>query len=310
MRMRLFSQRQLPASACLCLAGLGMVLYLSGLAATLQLGDASVPGMLLVPALPMPLYMVMAVVVGAGVGITLLAALQQRRRRALEPQPEPEAAKSQWQTLLSTLGTLALGLVGLVWLMRHSTEVQRFLERWRFEMGLAQELLATHTRGAVQQIQSPTTGYTMFAMVMLVYGGLGALGLWILYESWGKPRLGGTVEAEHTRQVRRALVAGMQELRLHADPRQAIIACYAQLEHLLADHGVPAAASLTPQEYMGEALQTLSLPLEAFAELVHLFELARYSLHPLDNTTRSTALTCLERLHEALTQEPTYAVSA
>ncbi|MGE3536661.1 MAG: DUF4129 domain-containing protein [Candidatus Tectimicrobiota bacterium] len=301
----------LSPGLCLCLALGGAVLYLSGLAATLQLGDANLPGMLLIPALPRPLYVVLAVVVGAGVSVTLLAALRQRRR-PLDPeqQRQSEALRSPWATLLSSLGSLALGLTVLLWLLRHGPELQEFLARLRLEMGLAQELIEGQTQGRLQQVHSSTTGYAMFLLILLVYGGIGALGLWILWESYGKVAPGVASEAPQTRHVRRAMAAGLQELRLHADPRQAIIACYARLEHLLADHGAPVAATLTPQESMGEALRELMLPLQDFAELVQLFELARYSLHPLDQAARTRAITCLERLQEALAQEPAHALHA
>jgi hypothetical protein len=92
------------------------------------------------------------------------------------------------------------------------------------------------------------------------------------------------------------MAAGLRELREHTNPRQAIVACYAQLEHLLEDHGVPAYHHLTPQEYMGAALHGVDLPLEPFAGLVELFELARYSLHPLDDAARAAAIAYLERL--------------
>ena len=171
-------------------------------------------------------------------------------------------------------------------------------------MSMAQELLAG-THSLVQQVQSPATGYAMFTMVVLVYGGLG-LGLWILYEGWGKA-LPGAADDPRPRQVQRAVAAGLQELRTHTDPRQAIIACYARLEHLLTDYGVPAYEHLTPQEYMGTALQDLDLPTDAFAGLVALFELARYSLHPLDDTARRTAMAYLEQLQAHLQQDDTHA---
>jgi hypothetical protein len=53
-------QRQVMPGVLLGAAVLGAVLYLSGLSVTLQLGDADLPGVLLVPALPTPLYIVMA----------------------------------------------------------------------------------------------------------------------------------------------------------------------------------------------------------------------------------------------------------
>jgi hypothetical protein len=47
---------------------------------------------------------------------------------------------------------------------------------------------------------------------------------------------------------------------------------------------------------MGAALRGLDLPLDAFAGLIRLFELARYSLHPLGDADRRMAIAHLERL--------------
>jgi hypothetical protein len=284
---------------------------LSGLSATLQLGDENLSGVLLVPALPTPLYLVMVVVVLSGVGLTLLASIRQRRRRAsLEAQRQPEAIRTPWQTFVSTLGSLILLVVVCVWMLRHGPEVYQFLERLRAHINLAQELLEAGTHSFVQQVHSPTTGYTMLTMVILVYGGLGLLGLWILCEGWGRARFQSPQDDARPRHIQRAVAAGLQELRTHTDPRQAIIACYARLEHLLEDYGVPAYGHLTPQEYMGAALQDLDLPMEAFAGLVALFELARYSLHPLDDTARATAMAHLEQLNTHLERNQTHALHA
>ncbi len=304
-------QRQVMPGLLLGSALLGALLYLSGLSATLQLGDATLPGVLLVPDLPMPLYIVMAIVVLAGVGVTLLASIRQRRRRmALDKQRQPEAVRAPWQALVSTLGSLTPLLLGIVWLLRHGAEVSQFLENLRAQVSLVQGFLEAGAHSLVQQVHSPTTGYAMFTMVVLVYGGLGLLGIWILAEGWGRARFQVGPDDPRPRQVQRAVAAGLQALRMHADARQAIIACYARLEHLLADYGVPAYEHLTPQEYMGTALQGLALPTEAFAGLVALFELARYSLHPLDGTARTAAMAYLEQLQAHLEQDHTHAAHA
>jgi hypothetical protein len=59
---------------------------------------------------------------------------------------------------------------------------------------------------------------------------------------------------------------------------------------------------------MGTALRGLELPLETFAQLVSLFELARYSLHPLQATDRAAAITYLKRLQSHLEGESGYAI--
>src|SRR4030095_11848965 len=76
----------------ICLAAL---LYLSGLAATLQLGDSGVRGFLLVPALPTPMYLTMLVVVLAAVGLSLLLSTLHRPRRPRFPRAATGAGGSQ-----------------------------------------------------------------------------------------------------------------------------------------------------------------------------------------------------------------------
>ncbi len=296
--MRLEVRRRVIIGFLLGATLLGVLLYLSGLAATLQFGDAGVRGFLLVPALSTPLYVTMLLVALAGVGLSLLTSILQRRRGPRSPQPprESEAPKPFWQSAISTLAWLVLVGLGLNWLIRHGPEVQEFLERIRVEIGAMREILGSGTQPLVDQVSSPTAGYTLFMMVVVIYGGIALVALWVLFEERGYAPASTPRDDPHVRQVRRAMQAGLRELREHADPRQAIIACYARLEYLLEDHGVPAYHHLTPQEYMGAALRGLDLPLDAFTGLIRLFELARYSLHPLDDVARAAATSHLERL--------------
>jgi hypothetical protein len=197
----------------------------------------------------------------------------------------------------------------LLWLVRHGPEVQQWLARWRQGLGEVPELLA-ETDAFFRQVDSPTAGYTLFTVVIVVYGSLALLGLWAL--TWGRDATAASLEPDQPQiqQVRRAVNAGLRALQSHADPRQAIIACYARLEHLLEAYGVPAYAHLTPQEYMGVALQGLDLPLDALAGLVQLFEQARYSLHPLDDTARTQATTYLTTIQTHLGAEAALAIRA
>jgi hypothetical protein len=277
---------------------LAVLLYLNGLAATLQFGDAGVRGFLLVPALSTPLYLTMLLVVLAGVGLSLLVSILQRRRgpRAPERPRESETPKSFWQSVISLLAWMVLAGVGLNWLIRHGPQVQEFLARIRAEVGAIREGLGAGSQPLVDQVSSSTAGYTLFVLVVVIYGGLALVALWVLFEERGYAPGSTPREEPDVRQVRRAMQAGLQELREHDEPRQAIIACYARLEHLLEDHGLPAYHHLTPQEYMGAALRGLDLPLDAFTGLIRLFELARYSLHPLDDVARAAATSHLERL--------------
>lgn len=296
--MRPGLRRRMTIALLLGAALLGVLLYLSGLASTMQLGDATVRGFLLVPALPTPLYVTMILVVLAGVGLTLLVSIVHRRRKSQEPQlpRESEAPKPFWQSIVTTMAWLVLVGIVLRWLIQHGPEIQVFLERIRAEFGALQEMLGSGARPLVGQVSSPAAGYTLFVIVVGIYGGIALVALWVLLEDRGYTRDSSPQSDPDVRRVRRAMTAGLRELRAHAEPRQAIIACYAQMEHLLEDHGVPAFRHLTPQEYMGAASRGLDLPLDAFTGLIRLFELARYSLHPLDDEARTRAIAHLERL--------------
>jgi hypothetical protein len=290
-------RRRVTVGFLLGTALLGMVLYLSGLTATLSLGSSTVHGFLLIPALSTPMYMAMLLVALAGVGLTLLAStLQRRRRRPPEEPDRVEGPKPYWQSLLTMLMTLALLGLSLIWLIKHGPQLQALFESLRTEIAALQESLGAGRTSFVEQVDSPAAGYVLFGIVLVIYGGMALLALWVLYEDRGSAQAGLSAANPQVRRVYRAMTAGLRELREHADPRQAIIACYARLEHLLEDHGVPAYDHLTPQEYMGAVLRDLDLPADAIAGLIRLFELARYSLHPLDDGARMTAIAHLERL--------------
>jgi hypothetical protein len=291
-------RRQRTIALLLGAMGLAVLLYLVGLAATLRLGDAGTRGFLLVPALPTPMYLTMLMVVLGAIGLSLLASVVQRRRGPRSPRPpkESEDPKPFWLVMLTSLAWVALLAVGMNWLIKYGGEVQSFLERLRAQVGGIREALESGTLPLVDQVSSPAAGYTLFMIVVVIYGGIALVALWVLFEEGAHGRASSAAEEAQRRLVRRAMQAGLRELRDHTDPRQAIIAAYARLEYLLQDHGVPAYQHLTPQEYMGAALRGLDLPEDAFAGLIRLFELARYSLHPLEETARSAASAHLERL--------------
>jgi Domain of unknown function (DUF4129) len=218
-------------------------------------------------------------------------------------QRQADPRRTPWQVLLHLLVSGTLCLLGIRWLMQHETGLFQWFERWRHELETAPELLAASTRSLLQQVDSPLAGYTLFTVILIVYGGLAVLGLWVLFADRQRAAAVPAAADPRMRQVRRAVTAGLHALQQHTDPRQAIIACYARLEHLLEDYGVPAYHHLTPQEYMSAALQGIPLPAEAFADLVHLFEQARYSLHPLDDTARTLAMTRLATIKNHLEGE-------
>jgi len=282
---------RITAGFLLGAAGLSLALYLSGLAATLRLGDISAKGFLLLPKLPTPLYMIMAVVVLACLSITFLHSFL-RRRKSQDDQHirQPEVIKAPWYARLVTLISMLSVPLMLFWLLRQGSPLREVLQQWRQELAAWQ----ASPGPPILQVDSPITGYALFIVVVVIYGGIAALGIWVLFDGRFAVLHAAEGETEDVRRVRRAVTAGLRVLHDYDDPRHAIIACYAQLEHVLEDHGMPSHAALTPQEYMGVALRGIDMPVDAFTGLVSLFERARYSLHPLEEADKQAATAHLE----------------
>jgi hypothetical protein len=194
---------------------LAILLYLSGLAATLQLGDAGIRGFLLVPALSVPQYIAMLLVVLVGVGLSLMVSVLQRRRRSSSTNlpRESEEPKPFWLQVLTLLAWLALVGVGLNWFIRHGAEVQNFLERIRFEIGAIRDSLGGGTQPLLEQVTSPMAGHALFVTVLVIYGGIALVALWVLVEDRGFGRAAAPADDPQVRRVRRAMQAGLHELR-------------------------------------------------------------------------------------------------
>jgi uncharacterized membrane protein YhaH (DUF805 family) len=91
----------------------------------------------------------------------------------------------------------------------------------------------------------------------------------------------------------------LEDPRDEADPRRAIMRCYARFERVAADSGVARQPWHTPMEFMREALRRLPAPRNAVPTLTSLFELARFSRRPLGATERGRALEALDEITTA-----------
>ena len=97
-----------------------------------------------------------------------------------------------------------------------------------------------------------------------------------------------------------AVAAGEQALRAEADPRTAIIRCYAAMEHSLADAGSPAEAADTPAEVLARATAGGLVKSRWAGTLTGLFRKARYSPHLMTEADREAALAALAQVRADL----------
>ena len=132
--------------------------------------------------------------------------------------------------------------------------------------------------------------------------GLGAFGfaLWIAFGDRLTREPEEDADAAAPPALEAAVEESLEDLRAEPDSRRAIVRCYARFERVAADSGFERKPWLTPMEFMREVLLRLPVPREAVPSLTGLFELARFSDHPLGPRERDGALDALHEIRTAL----------
>lgn len=109
---------------------------------------------------------------------------------------------------------------------------------------------------------------------------------------------------ERTKRVVDALVGAIDEslIDLHGDldPRSAVIAAYAHMEHVLGWFGLPRTPSEAPREYLHRVLPGIGAGAESVERLTALYERARFSSHEIDGEMRDEAIAAFEALRDEL----------
>ena len=100
--------------------------------------------------------------------------------------------------------------------------------------------------------------------------------------------------------VAQAVNESLDDLYAETDPRRAVIAAYARLERVLADHGVARRPSEAPLEYLARILASLQVGDEAVATLTHLFERAKFSQHAVGPEMKEQAIAALVTVRDEL----------
>lgn len=90
------------------------------------------------------------------------------------------------------------------------------------------------------------------------------------------------------------------DIRAEKDPRRAVIAAYAQLERVLATHGLARVASETQEEYLSRILDGLDVDVRSIRRLTELFAVAKFSQHVVDAEMRQEAIDTFEHLRDEL----------
>jgi len=159
-------------------------------------------------------------------------------------------------------------------------------------------------------VAPPVVTWT-FGILALV-AGLGALAfaLWVAFGDRLADWLGSGADDDTPRPPLTAAVEdSLEDLRAEADPRRAIIRCYARFERAAADLGLVRDPWLTPMEFMREAVERLPVPRSAVPTLTRLFELARFSRRALGPAERDRALEALDEIRAAIAPDEIHAIA-
>jgi hypothetical protein len=123
----------------------------------------------------------------------------------------------------------------------------------------------------------------------------------VLAIRWRRSDAADQAEAVDGRRGRteQAVEVGLDALRREPDPRRAIIAAYAAMERSLSHAGLGRHAWEAPIEYLRRVLAGALAAPEDVQTMTHLFEVAKFSEHPVDESMRSGAIGALERIRTA-----------
>ena len=101
-----------------------------------------------------------------------------------------------------------------------------------------------------------------------------------------------------------AVDVSLDALRREPDPRRAVIAAYAAMEGALSGAGLGRHRSEAPMEYVRRVLTEQTRAPEEVRTVTDLFQVAKFSRHPVDEGMRSDAIEALERIRAATARIP------
>jgi Domain of unknown function (DUF4129) len=276
--------------------------FVIGLAAVVRMttpapdGGQAITGMIRLPG-PLTATIVTLFSLAALVLLAYLVRRAVSRRQEKEEEgalgPEPPRIPPWMRTLTQILTLLYFVVVAYL--------------LWRGAIPLADMMALRGAGSATGDPMSPPAPsapllvtWTFGALALAVALGALAVALWVAFGErlalWWEGKAGEAPDEPLVAAVEESL----EDLRAESDPRRAIIRCYARFERVASESGVARQPWLTPMEFMREALSRLPVPRAAVPALTGLFELARFSHHPLGTPERDRALSALDEIRSAI----------
>ncbi len=125
-----------------------------------------------------------------------------------------------------------------------------------------------------------------------------AVAAYLAYRPRRRSRTG--LDASWALTLADVLADTLDDLRAEPDPRRAVIAAYARLEHTLGAFGLPRRAAEGPDEYVQRIFVDLGVSSRFARRLTQLFARAKFSQHAVEQTMKDEAIDLLEAIRTAL----------
>jgi hypothetical protein len=275
----------------------GLLLVLAATAGPLP-APAGDPGAKVMIRLP---DAVRVVVLGLLALSTIILFSLQRRRRPTEETLAPSPAAQRLPPWAVALVSLLLVVVAwyLVWRYWSGPDGQPIEKAFAAIAGLLDLL----TLPQKPPTSIPSLELAIAALLLLL--ALAVFAVMVLVamadrlEKWWTQRDG----AARPPAIPERLALIQAELRAEPDARVAIIRAYGRFERALAAARAPRAAWQTPAEFMRTTLARLPVPAVPVRRLTALFEVARFSIHPLGPEARDAACDSLDEIGTALEED-------
>lgn len=244
------------------------------------------------------------------VAVAFISRLRDPRRVASSASPLPNRfsggrGRPAWRVVIIGAAVLVVWLL-LVWLLSRYIGPQVGIDQTQSPPQSAVPTPANNVprppgeqdNGADRDVLRYLIASTVALLAMILAGAIVARRRRIPQPSFAEAPspFGEPTSAAAATSLVRAAESGLAEIEdPNHEPRQAIIACYAAMERELGHF--PGAAPQdfdTPTEVLARAVEHHALHVDNAAELVNLFEEARFSPHVMTEAHRSSALRVLQ----------------
>lgn len=211
--------------------------------------------------------------------VAILVTLFRRRRRFEDPG-------SHWLRNYCFILAFMLLFTGIGYFVITHGHFRERLQKQQAQLGQTQVRKPLHLK-AVPARQAQFQWPVVFGLGALVLLGV----VWVAVRRDRRPAATPAESVED--ELARAIGSTIEDLRSERDARRAVIAAYANMERILASHGLPRGGAEVPHDYLARVLRVLHVSESAVRSLTELFEYAKFSPHEIDEAMKEQAIESL-----------------